>query len=172
MQLSLKVICAFIILIVFDCPLSSQIYQWKDKYGNIYFTDSPPQGAEAELKKIGAERTKIEKQTALEKPVMPQKPEQKKPEINHSIKRAYSDIKVIMYLTTWCGYCRKAREYLKLLGINLTEYDIENNKAGKAEMKEKTGGRSGVPVIDIEGVIIRGFAPEEIKAAIENKRKR
>jgi len=29
-----------------------------------------------------------------------------------------------------------------------------------------------VPLIDIEGVIIRGYIPEEIKAAVEKKKKK
>lgn len=171
MKRHFKIILSIIIFFVFASPSLSQIYQWKDKNGNIHFTDSPPQGIDAELKKIKPEKTKIEKPVVLENPIIPPKIENKKPESDLKTTKAYSDVKVTMYMTKWCGYCRKAREYLNSLGVSLTEYDIERDKAGKAEMKEKTGGGSGVPVIDIEGTIIRGFAPEEIKAEIEKKRR-
>jgi hypothetical protein len=36
-------------------------------------------------------------------------------------------------------------------------------------MKQKSGSK-GVPVIDVEGIIIRGYAPEAIKSAITTKR--
>jgi glutaredoxin-like YruB-family protein len=158
MKRHLKIILLIIIFLVFD------------KYGNIHFTDSLTPGLDAELKKIKPEKTKIEKPVSLETPTLLPKTETKKQGNDYKTKKAYSNVKVTMYMTTWCGYCRKAREYLNSLGVSLTEYDIEHDKAGKAEMKEKTGGGSGVPVIDIEGTIIRGFAPEEIKAEIEKKR--
>jgi hypothetical protein len=34
-------------------------------------------------------------------------------------------------------------------------------------MKQKSGGFSAVPVIDIGGTIIRGYSPAAIKAAVE-----
>ena len=34
-------------------------------------------------------------------------------------------------------------------------------------MKKKSGGSTAVPLLDIEGQIIRGFSKEAIKAAIE-----
>lgn len=38
-------------------------------------------------------------------------------------------------------------------------------------MKKLTGGSTMVPVIDIEGIVIRGYAADEIQYAVEKKRK-
>ncbi len=57
------------------------------------------------------------------------------------------------------------------LGVTLTEYDIGKDDARKAEMKKLTGGSTMVPVIDIEGIIIRGYSAEEIRSAVERKRR-
>jgi len=38
-------------------------------------------------------------------------------------------------------------------------------------MLSKSGGRSGVPLIDVEGIILRGFSPESIDEAVELKRR-
>jgi hypothetical protein len=38
-------------------------------------------------------------------------------------------------------------------------------------MKKLTGGSSGVPLIDVEGIIIRGYDPDEIKSAVETRKK-
>ena len=70
-------------------------------------------------------------------------------------------------MTDWCPYCRKAREYLQSLNVALVEYNVEKNREKAAEFKGKGG--TGVPLIDIEGVIIRGFNAEEIKSAVEAK---
>ena len=72
-----------------------------------------------------------------------------------------------MYMTDWCGYCKKAREYIRSLGADLVEYNIDKDKSKRDEMRQKTGGGSGVPVIDIEGTIIRGYNQGAIKASLD-----
>ena len=57
--------------------------------------------------------------------------------------------------------------YVRSLGANLVEYDIEASPDRKEEMKTKSGGSTAVPLIDIGGIIIRGFSPEAIKSALE-----
>lgn len=84
--------------------------------------------------------------------------------------RKNSDIQVVMYMTDWCPYCKKAGKYINSLGVHLTEYNIEKDQKRKNEMKNLSGGSAMVPLIDIEGVIIRGYVPEEIKAAVEKKK--
>ena len=83
--------------------------------------------------------------------------------------RPYSEIKVILYMTDWCSNCMQTREYLKSLGVQLVEYNIEQDKEKEWESMEKSG-RRGVPVIDVEGIIIPGYVPERIKGAVEMKR--
>jgi glutaredoxin len=81
-----------------------------------------------------------------------------------------SDIQVVMYMTDWCPYCKKAGKYIKSLGVNLIEYDIEKNESRKKEMKVLSGGSGMVPLIYVEG-IIRGYVPEEISEAVEKRKK-
>ncbi len=54
--------------------------------------------------------------------------------------------------------------------VNLVEYDIEKDKSKRDEMLGKSGGSRGVPLIDIEGIIVRGFGQNAIKDGIEKKR--
>jgi glutaredoxin len=82
-----------------------------------------------------------------------------------------SDIQVVMYMTDWCPYCRKAGKYIKSLGVHLIEYNIEKDENRKKEMKALSGGSAMVPLIDVEGTIIRGYVPEEISAAVEKRKK-
>ena len=56
------------------------------------------------------------------------------------------------------------------MGVSLTEYDIEKDPAKARELILKNGS-TGVPVVDIEGIIIKGFAPELMRQAIERKRR-
>jgi glutaredoxin len=86
-------------------------------------------------------------------------------------KRPYRDIHVIMYMTSWCPYCVKARTFLHSLDVNLIEYNIERDKSKREEMLSKSSGSTSVPLIDVEGIIIRGYNPDALKAAIERRMK-
>jgi len=83
--------------------------------------------------------------------------------------RPVRDIRVVMYVTSWCPYCKKARDYINSQGASLIEYDIERDRSAADEMVKKTGGGHGVPVVDVEGIIIRGYSPEAISSALKQK---
>lgn len=73
----------------------------------------------------------------------------------------------IIYSTSWCGYCKMAKQYLDGKGITYTEKNIEEDSAAHAElMKKLNGDFRGVPVIDIDGKIILGFDRPKIDAAL------
>lgn len=72
--------------------------------------------------------------------------------------------KVILYGTTWCGYCKKTREFLAENNIAYTEFDIENSDEGRRRYDAING--SGVPVVEVNSTVIRGYAPEAILAAL------
>ena len=71
---------------------------------------------------------------------------------------------VILYATSWCGYCRKTRALFEEQGIAYTEFDIETSDEGRRRYEALNG--EGVPVIDIGGTVIRGFDRDEIMAAL------
>lgn len=53
--------------------------------------------------------------------------------------------KVVMYATSWCGYCQQARNYFHQQGIPFTEYDTERDAEAKRRFRALRGG--GVPLI-------------------------
>lgn len=73
--------------------------------------------------------------------------------------------KVILYATDWCGYCEKTRDYLASHRIPYHEYDIEKSAEGKRQFDE-LGGR-GVPVVLVNGEVIKGYNPARITASLE-----
>ncbi|WP_349971556.1 glutaredoxin family protein [Pseudomonas caspiana] len=73
--------------------------------------------------------------------------------------------RVVMYATEWCGYCKQTRRFLDSKGIPFKEYDIEKSDEGR-KAYEALGGR-GIPLIDVNGTIIRGFSEETILAALK-----
>jgi glutaredoxin len=61
-----------------------------------------------------------------------------------------------MYATSWCGYCKKAREYFRKKNIPYTEYDIEKDEQAKSKY-DSFGGRD-VPVIFVGQERLNGFS--------------
>jgi glutaredoxin 3 len=63
---------------------------------------------------------------------------------------------VVVYTTAWCGWCRKTLQFLDERGVRYVNKDIEANDWNRDELIEKTG-RTSIPVVEIDGEIIRGF---------------
>lgn len=169
MRRIIPVLLLLIILFPASSVVSGEIYEWKDKDGNVVFSDTPPPpGVNAEIKEFKEETT--ERPRAKENiPRVRESPQRPKTEA-FKAKRPYGDIQVIMYMTSWCPYCAKARNYLHSLDVHLIEYNIERDKDRKEEMLSKSGGSTGVPLIDVEGSIIKGYNPDALKAAVERRR--
>lgn len=73
---------------------------------------------------------------------------------------------VVMYSTSWCGYCTKARRLMEKRGIDYLEYDIEKSDKAKKEFM-KLGGR-GTPLLIINGDVVKGFDKARLKK-LQNK---
>ncbi len=75
---------------------------------------------------------------------------------------------VILYATSWCGYCQKAREYLARNHIAYKEYDIEKSSEGRRQFVALRG--SGVPLILVSNHQIRGWNQGALTAALARTR--
>ncbi|WP_426112386.1 glutaredoxin family protein [Pseudomonas sp. DSP3-2-2] len=80
------------------------------------------------------------------------------------VTQSQAQARVVLYATDWCGYCKQTRRFLDSKGIPFKEYDIEKSPEGR-KAYEALGGR-GIPLIDVNGTIIRGFSEEAILAAL------
>ena len=81
--------------------------------------------------------------------------------------------KIVMYATSWCPYCRRARKLLNSLDVEWVEKDIEKDREAAREFAAKGRG-SGVPLIDFDGTLLRGFDADKIRrlaAEVEKTRK-
>ena len=67
-----------------------------------------------------------------------------------------TDKKVVIYSTSTCPYCKRAKEYLSRKGISYTDIDVAQDKEKAKEMTQKSGQMS-VPVIIIDDEIVVGF---------------
>ncbi len=56
--------------------------------------------------------------------------------------------KVLMYATSWCPYCARARQLLERKGVNFQEIDVEQFPEARAKMTARSH-RHTVPQIFI-----------------------
>ena len=73
---------------------------------------------------------------------------------------------VVLYATSWCGYCAKARKLLDRMNVSFQEYDIEKSEEGRKRYQALGGG--GVPILLINGKILRGYSAEQILAYLNS----
>ena len=62
----------------------------------------------------------------------------------------------ILYMATWCGYCRQAKAFLASRNIPYREFDIDTQE-GLAAFAGAGGGK-GVPLLIHGGARVRGFS--------------
>jgi len=74
--------------------------------------------------------------------------------------------RVVLYATDWCGYCKQIRRFLDQKGIPYREFDIE--KDAEARKAYQALGGAGIPILDVNGTLIRGYEPEAILAALRS----
>jgi mycoredoxin len=54
---------------------------------------------------------------------------------------------IVMYSTTWCGDCRRAKRVFGAAGVEYREINIDENAAGANEVMRLNGGMRSVPTI-------------------------
>jgi glutaredoxin len=68
---------------------------------------------------------------------------------------------VVMYCTSWCPACRRARRFLEERGVEFTEIDINAYPEAKARLRELTGGTLTTPTFDVRGEVIVDFRMDQ-----------
>lgn len=115
---------------------SAQIYTWTDESGRVHFSDVPDSAYESEAVTVEINEY----------------PSAAGPEAGAAV----SANRVVMYSTSWCPYCRKAREYFRDNAIPFVEHDIEKDVQARREY-DALGGR-GVPLILVGKKTMHGFS--------------
>lgn len=148
----MKTFLVMILMTLVFYPAIAEIHRYVDKDGNVHFTDRPPSNTNSDVIEV--------KINTYESPgyEFTYTPLEKKPE------------KVIMYSTSWCGYCKKAKKYFQANNIPFSERDIETSKKAKSEY-DKLGGKA-VPVILVGKKKLQGFNEASFEAAYNTNKEK
>ena len=118
--------------------VSAKLYTWIDRNGVTRRTYYPPPPNQV-----------------MEKKQRPQVP----------VYQKKSDNQVELYITSWCPYCKNAKEFFRSRGIKIKIYDIEKDRNAAAR-KKQLDGQGGVPFAVINGKHISGYAPSQYSNAL------
>lgn len=86
---------------------------------------------------------------------------------NRETSSAVQSQNVEVFITPWCGYCKKMIEFLDSKGIRYTAYNIEKDRAAM-ETHRKLGGR-GVPLVRIGEQVVYGYNPDAVLSYLGRK---
>jgi glutaredoxin 3 len=76
--------------------------------------------------------------------------------------------KVVLFSTSTCSWCRRAKRYFRENRIPFKEINVERDQQAAKDIIRKTG-QTGVPVIKIGSQWIVGFDKERIDATLGRK---
>jgi glutaredoxin len=133
---------------------AAQIYRWTDEKGRVVYGNEPPAGTKTDLVQENINSYSGPPEVRRAPPAAT--PERAAP--------AGTTIPVVLYATSWCGYCAQARAYFVKKRIPYIERDVEKSTAANAEFK-RLGGRS-VPLIVHGDNVMRGFRAQSFDALL------
>ena len=132
---------SFIVFQLCLVPLvSAKLYTWIDKSGVTRRTYYPPPSDQ------------VGKANQAQK-------------VFSSQKRSKNQVE--LYVTSWCPYCKQAKDFFRSKGIKIKVYDIEKDKKAAARKKKLDGRGKGVPFAVINGKYISGFSPAQYSKALK-----
>lgn len=142
----------YILILILPVSVCAEIYKTVDKNGRVIFTDKPTAKAEQVEVNTNANTADGLSDSAYSKAsdIKSKKPIKQK--------------SVVMYTTSWCGVCTKARSYMQRNGINFKEFDIEKNSNAHSKFK-KLGGK-GVPLIMVGNSKMSGFSASRLESML------
>ena len=142
-------------------------YQYTDEQGRIHFVQSagdvPARYRKtADTLEVTSEIIRPDQRKALPAPRQPAFAYTPDPEP----RRAQAATDVVIYTAPWCGWCQKTIAWLDARGVDYDNRDIDADPRARDELIAKTGGTS-IPVVDVDGQIIRGYSPGKMKHLLQ-----
>lgn len=167
------ILAIFVFMLTFGIS-SAEIYKWVDENGVTHYSDSPTRVmAEAtETHEIQFREPAANKNTnspALEKANTAALDSDFFDFLEDSQEKAVTAKAptVEIYETSWCVYCKKAKNFFRSRGIKFSAYDIEKDPQAARRMKTMTDRRA-VPYVVINGKGIQGYSEQAYTLALQN----
>ena len=175
--MKVKKIILVIFIHIFALGISSaEIYKWVDENGITHYSDSPTENIpgtteDDEIQSANpapANTPPLPDQTqkgALDSDFFDILDETQEQETQEEV--AENTPTVEIYETSWCGYCKKAKDFFRSRGIDFVTYDIDRDQQARSRMQSLTS-RMAVPFVVINGQGIPGYNVAGYEQALQN----
>jgi len=133
----------------------ADFYKWEDESGATHITDYPPPQADA-TKNLKVHKDSSANSAATEEDEASREAKakaQKKPAIT-------------LYTKNDCADCDKARDFLKSIKVNFTEYNMDKDKTAAAKRKDVDDSED-VPFAIINRTQVYGFSESVYNRALK-----
>jgi len=81
------------------------------------------------------------------------------------------DVDVVVYTTSWCPVCKRAKSWMNAHGMAYDERDVEASVAYSREL-HALNPRGSIPTFDVEGQVLVGFSDRALVLAMEQAARR
>ena len=138
---------------VIALPAAAQVHKWIDNEGRVHYGDRVPPGKDVKASELRGTVSVANGMTVVPEFLKgpPAKPHRvASPMPNQG--------EMWIYTTPRCGYCRHAKEHMRLKGIPFVEKDIQDNPAYRHEFRA-LGGK-GVPLTLAGSSKMAGYSEE------------
>ncbi|GLX78435.1 NrdH-like redox domain-containing protein [Thalassotalea insulae] len=129
---------------------TAEIYKWLDKDGKVHYSDKQPADFDAKTIDKQALTSKYSSYTQVAIKIAPYQ----------ALKYSQTN-NLVMYTTSRCGYCAKARKYFAENNIRYKEKNIETSE--KYQREFTNFGGTGVPVLFWGKYKMTGFSVARFK---------
>lgn len=156
-----------LLLLTFALPASAELYKYTDAKGELHFVDDiskVPKKYRKQLENAEPQGNANFMDSAPASQPPQERTEQEPPE-QRRVSSPSTNVEVFM--TSWCGYCRKMIKFLNEKGIPYTTYDIEKDSAAARAYREL--GVRGVPVVRVGSHVVSGYNPEAVMSYLGRK---
>jgi mycoredoxin len=76
---------------------------------------------------------------------------------------------LVLYCTSWCPDCYRARLWLEDNKIAYTEVNVDANPAAAKQLRKWAGGNLSTPTFDVNGTVVINFDIKRLKEALGKK---
>jgi len=139
------VLVVLLLLVPVSWAADDKVYKWTDETGQVHYGSKPPgdgsRARELELR-IPTFSGDAEVSTTA------------------GVGRG-----VTLYTTATCGYCKKAKAYLRKRSVPFIEYDVEKSVTGKLDYQRLKG--RGVPIILVGNQRMNGYSERRLETMLK-----
>ncbi len=139
------------LLTLLALSVQAAMYKYVDENGRVHYTDKPP--ADAQLEPVQGQISSYASSGTAESGAS-----------EGASAAVTRNKRVILYSTSWCGVCKRAKSYMNQNGIRYTEYDIEKTEKGRRDYTAMNG--KGVPILLVGDRRMNGFSAQKLEAML------